>query len=83
MVEMVYDPTTTIVLKCIDLLHDLVKSYVKLAIEFVGANGFEHLWVECNHWICLDARACGLLNGIKARVFFEEKNRIKALVPSW
>ena len=35
MSEMVYDPTTTTVLKLIDLLHDLVILFVKLVIDFV------------------------------------------------
>ena len=38
---MVYDPTTTITLKFIDLLHKLIVSYVKSVIEFVGINGLE------------------------------------------
>ena len=33
MLEMVYDPTTTTALKIINLLHDLVISYVKLIIK--------------------------------------------------
>ena len=40
MLEMVYNPTTTTALKFISLLHNLVISYVKLVIEFVGVNGF-------------------------------------------
>ena len=40
MMEMVYDPTTTIALKFTDLQHNLVISYVKLAIN---VNGLEHL----------------------------------------
>ena len=43
MLEMVYDPTITIALKFINLLHNLVISYVKLVINFVGVSGFEHL----------------------------------------
>lgn len=38
---MVYDPTTTITLKFIDLQHKLIVSYVKSLIEFVGINGLE------------------------------------------
>ena len=38
---MVYDPTTTITLKFIDLLYKLIVSYVKSVIEFVGINGLE------------------------------------------
>ena len=43
MLEIIYDPTTTIALKFIDLLHNLVISYVKLVIEFVGVDGLKHL----------------------------------------
>ena len=43
MLEMVCNLTTTTALKFIDLLHNLVISYVKLVIEFVGVNGLEHL----------------------------------------
>ena len=59
MLEMVYHPTTTIALKFIDLLHNLVISYMKLVFESVGVNGLEHLWAECNR-IGFEARACGL-----------------------
>ena len=48
MLKMVYNITTTTALKFIDLLHNLVISYVKLVIEFVGVNGLEHLWAERN-----------------------------------
>ena len=54
--EMVYDPITTIALKFINLLHDLVISNAKLVIEFVGVNGLEHLWAESNSRIYLDTR---------------------------
>ena len=60
MLEMVYNPTATIALKFINLEHNLIISYMKLVIEFVGVNGLEHLWAEHNSQICLDARACGL-----------------------
>ena len=60
MLEMVYNPTTTIVLKSIDLQHNLVISYMKLVIEFMDVDGLEHLWVEHNSWICVVARTCGL-----------------------
>ena len=60
MLEMVSDPTTTITLKFIDLQHNLIISYMKLVIKFVGVDGLEHLWAERNIWICLDARAYGL-----------------------
>ena len=60
MSEMVYDPTTTTVLKLIDLLHNLVILFVKLVIDFVGINGLENLWPECSNRIRLDARVCGL-----------------------
>ena len=43
MLEMVYDQTTSIPLKCISLLHNLGISYVKVVIEFMGVNGLEHL----------------------------------------
>ena len=43
MSEMVYDPTTTTVLKLIDLLHNLVILFVKLVIDFVDVNGLENL----------------------------------------
>ena len=43
MLEMVFNPTTNIALKFIDLQHNLVISNMKLAIEFVDANGLEHL----------------------------------------
>ena len=49
MLEMVYNPTTTIALQ-----HNLVISYMKLVMEFVDVNGIEHLGAECNSWICLD-----------------------------
>ena len=37
MLEMVYDPTTSITLKFISLQHNLIISYMKLIIEFVSA----------------------------------------------
>ena len=43
MLEMVYDPTTTIALKFINLQHNLIKSYMKLVIEFVGVDRLEQL----------------------------------------
>ena len=58
---MIYDPTTTIMLKLINLQHNLIMSYMKLVIEFVSVNGLEHLWVERNSRICLDTRTCGLV----------------------
>ena len=60
MLEMVFNPTTNIALKFIDLQHNLVISNMKLAIEFVDANGLEHLWAEHNSRIFLDATACGI-----------------------
>ena len=60
MLEMVYDPTTTTVLKFINLQLNLIISYMKLVIEFVGVDGLEHLWGERNGQIYLDTRACGL-----------------------
>ena len=60
MLEMVYNQTTATALKFINLQHNLSKSYMKLVIEFVGVDGIEHLWVESNSRISLDARACGL-----------------------
>ena len=54
------DTTTTIALKFIYLRHNLFILHMKLVIEFVGVDGLEHLWAECNRQICLDARACGL-----------------------
>ena len=43
MLDMVYNPTTTIALKFIDLEHNLVISYIKLVIVFVNVGGLEHL----------------------------------------
>ena len=43
MLEMVYDPTSTIALKFVNLLHNFIISYIKLVIEFVGVDGLEHL----------------------------------------
>ena len=43
MLEMVYDPTSHVELKFIDLLHNLVIPHLKFVIEFVGVNGIEHL----------------------------------------
>ena len=42
MLEMVYNLATTTALKLIDLLNNLVISYVKLVIKFVGVNGLEN-----------------------------------------
>ena len=41
MLEMVYDPTTTIAWKFINLQHNLIISYMKLVIEFMGIDGLE------------------------------------------
>ena len=62
MLEMVYNLATTTALKLIDLLNNLVISYVKLVIKFVGANGLENHWAERNSWIRLDARAGGIID---------------------
>ena len=43
MMEMVYDPTTTIALKFIYLQHNLIISYLKMVIEFMIVDGLEHL----------------------------------------
>ena len=43
MLEMVYNPTTTIALKFNNLLHNLVIPYMKLVIEFMGVSGLKHL----------------------------------------
>ena len=42
MLEIVYDPTTAIALKFIDLLHHLIIPYIKLVIESVGVSGLEN-----------------------------------------
>ena len=60
MPEMVYNQTTAIALKFINLQHNLIISYRKLVIEFVGVGGLEHFWVERNRRISLDTRACEL-----------------------
>ena len=39
MLEMVYDPGTTIALKSINLQHNLIISYMKLVIELVDIDG--------------------------------------------
>ena len=52
MLEMIYDSTTTITMNS-NLQHNLIISYMKLVIEFVGVGGLEHLWAERNSWICL------------------------------
>ena len=57
---MVYDPTTTTVLKFINIVHNLVISYVKLINQFMGLKGLENLLVEHNSRIRLDAWVCGL-----------------------
>ena len=56
MLEMVYDPTTTIALKFINLQYNLIISYMKLVIEFVGVDRLEHFWAGRNSRICLDIR---------------------------
>ena len=43
MLEMVYNPTTTIGLKFIDLQHNLVISYMELVVEFVDVDGLKRL----------------------------------------
>ena len=43
MLEMVYDPTSTIPLKFIDMLYNLVILHAKLVIEFVDVDRLEHL----------------------------------------
>ena len=43
MLEMVYNTTTIIASKLISLQHNLIISYMKLVIKFVGVNEFEHL----------------------------------------
>ena len=43
MLKMVYNPTIIVALKFIDLQYNLVISYMKLLIEFVDVDGFEHL----------------------------------------
>ena len=60
MLEIVYNPTTTIALKFIILQHSLVLSFMKLVIRFMDVDGLEHPWAERNSRIYLDARACGL-----------------------
>ena len=46
--ELVYNPTSTVALKFINLEPNLIISYMKLVIEFVGVDWLEHLWVEHN-----------------------------------
>ena len=60
MLEMVYDQTTKIALKFINFQHNLIISFTKLVIEFVGVDGLEHLLAERNSRISLDTRTCGL-----------------------
>ena len=60
MLEMSYNPTTSITLKFINLQHNLIKYYMIFVIEFVQVDGLEHLWVERNSKICFDSRACAL-----------------------
>ena len=48
MLKMVYNLTITVALKFIDLQYNSVISYMKLLIEFVDVDGFEHLWAEGN-----------------------------------
>ena len=60
MLEMVYDQTTTTALKFINIVHNLVISYVKLINQFMGLKGLENLLVEHNSRIRLYAWVCGL-----------------------
>ena len=60
MLGMVYDSTTTIALKLINLQHSLIMSFMKLVIEIGDVDGLEHLWAERNSGICLDTRTSGL-----------------------
>ena len=60
MLEMVYNQTTKIALKFINLQHNLIISFMKLVIELVGVDRLEHLLAERNSWISLDARTCRL-----------------------
>ena len=67
MLEIVYNPTTTIALKFINLQHNLVISYMKLVMEFVDVDGLEHLRAEPNSWICLAsalAKVCPSMAGL-------------------
>ena len=43
MLEMTYNPNSTIALTFIDLQHDLVMTYMKAVITLVGVEGPEHL----------------------------------------
>ena len=54
MLDMVYDPNTNIALKFINLQHNLIVSYMKLVIKFVGVDWLEHLLEGGNRRICLD-----------------------------
>ena len=60
MLEMVYDPTSTIPLKFIDMLYNLVILHAKLVIEFVDVDRLEHLWAKRNNRNRLNTRASGL-----------------------
>ena len=60
MLEMVYDPTSTILLKFIDMLYNLVILHAKLVIEFVDVDRLEHLWAKRNNRNRLNTRASGL-----------------------
>ena len=46
MLEMVYNQSTTIALKFINLQHNLIISYMKMVIEFMAVDGLEYLWAE-------------------------------------
>ena len=59
MLGMVYNPTTTIPSKFINLLHNLEIPQVKLVIELMGVNRLQHLQAERNSQICFDTMACG------------------------
>ena len=60
MLDMVYNPTTAIALKFINLRQNLIISYMKLVIEFMSVDGLEHLWAERNSRTCFDSRVGGL-----------------------
>ena len=75
---MVYDPTITTALKFIALLHNLVISYVKLVIEFMGVNGLKYLLAECNSQIRLDAKIYGL-----QKLMFSDRYHLTASDLAW
>ena len=54
MLKIVYNPTTTIAFKFINLQCNLGWSYVKLVIELMDVDELEHPWVERNRRICLE-----------------------------